>query len=61
MREFCPECRTVRNVVKTISKTSMTDADGSPIILCTAILHCEKCGSYVRKKSWREKNGKKTR
>jgi hypothetical protein len=50
MREFCPGCNTIRNMVKTTATKTITDSDGKPNTIKTIILRCEKCNLVVRSK-----------
>ena len=47
-REFCPQCREVRNMQVTVSRRRVVDADGHATDVCVRTLHCERCHTFVR-------------
>jgi RNase P subunit RPR2 len=47
-REYCPKCKTIKNLKRSVTKTTTKDKKGK--IKETAInsYHCEECNSFIR-------------
>jgi len=46
--EYCPTCRTLRNIRISELKKKAKDADGSIKEIIIKSYHCMSCGSFVR-------------
>ena len=46
--EYCPSCRTVRNMRVSKFRDKQTDSNGNIKEILTKTYHCESCGSFVR-------------
>jgi RNase P subunit RPR2 len=47
-REFCPNCKAMRNVQLTTSRRKVRRPDGKDMVIVTKVLDCEACGSFIR-------------
>lgn len=46
--EYCPSCRTIRNMRVSKFRDKQTDSKGKIKEILTKTYHCESCGSFVR-------------
>jgi hypothetical protein len=46
--ELCPLCRTITNMIVTVTPRGISGKDGKMKTISTKTYHCGSCGSFVR-------------
>ncbi len=48
--QFCPNCRTVANMIETVTRRAIAGHDGKMDMITIKTYHCESCRSFVSSK-----------